>query len=99
MNYYMLTTTDNPFSPVTHYDEWLSWDMIHYNTNSLLARVVRTSPELSDPDQELAIQEAIDVIVTENVSGVHTKIRANSQEISSIGHQSEPDSLTENRAA
>ena len=75
MDQYMITTTDNPYSPVTHYDEWLVWDMARYNTNSLLARVVRTSSELSDSDQELAIQNAIDEIVTENVSGVHTKVK------------------------
>jgi hypothetical protein len=79
MDFFMLTTTDNPFSPVTQYDEWMAWDMAHgYYSNSLLARVVRTSPELSDADQEQAIQDAIDEIVTENVSGVHTKVRANS---------------------
>lgn len=80
MELYMLTTTDNPFSPVTQYDEWLTWDMATHNSNALLARVVRTSPELSDEDQLLAIQEAIDEIVTENVSGVHTKVRADSVE-------------------
>lgn len=79
MDLYMITTTDNPFSPVTHYDEWLTWDMAHgYWSNSLLARVTRTSPELSDEDQALAIQEGIDEIVRENVSGVHTKVRADS---------------------
>lgn len=85
MDNYMLTTTDNPFSPFTQYDEWLTWDMARHNTNSLLARVVRTSPELSEPDQELAIQEAIDEIVNENVSGVHTKVRADSTIVSSTG--------------
>lgn len=78
MDYYLLTTTDNPFSPVTQYDEWLVWDMAHHNTNALLARVVRTSPELSDTDNLLAIQDAIDEIVEENVSGFHTKVRAGS---------------------
>ena len=80
MDDYMLTTTDNPFSPFTQYDEWLAWDMANYNTNSLLARVVHTSPELSDTDQRLAIQEGINEIVTENVSGVHTKVRADSEQ-------------------
>ncbi len=79
MDLYMITTTDNPFSPVTQYDEWLTWDMARYNSNSLLARVVRTSLELSDTDQQLAIQEAIDEIVTENVSGVHTKVKTEEQ--------------------
>jgi len=75
MDYYMITTTDNPYSPITHYDEWLAWDMERYNTNSLLARVVRTSPDLSDPDQILAIQQGIDEIVKYNVSGKHTKVK------------------------
>lgn len=78
MDYYMLTTTDNPYSPVTQYDEWLTWDMARYNSNALLARVVYSSPELSETDQDLAIQEGIDEIVKQNVSGVHTKVRANS---------------------
>jgi hypothetical protein len=78
MELYMITTTDNPFSPVDQYDEWLTWDMAHYNSNALLARVVHTSPELSDVDRALAIQEGIDEIVEYNVSGVHTKVFAGS---------------------
>lgn len=74
MDLYMLTTTDNPYSPITQYDEWLTWDMANYNSNSLLARVARTSPELSELDQSMAIQQAIDDIVVENVSGMHTKV-------------------------
>ncbi len=76
MDLYMLSTDDNPYSPVTHYDEWLTWDMQRYNSNALLARVVRTSPELSDADQAQAIQDAIEEIVTENVSGKHIKVKA-----------------------
>lgn len=93
MDLYMLTTTDNPFDPVTQYDEWFAWDMAHYNTNALLARVVRTSPELSDADQELAIQLAIDEIVQENVSGVHTKVKAGTSIYSSLNsNDAEADS-------
>lgn len=61
---FMLTTFDNPFDPLTDWDEWLRWDRSHgYNTNERLARVVTTSPELSDTDDELAIAIAIDEIV------------------------------------
>ena len=63
MDYYMLTTTDNPFSPITQYDEWLTWDMARYNTNALLARVVVTSSELSEADRIDAIHKGIDEIV------------------------------------
>jgi hypothetical protein len=72
---YMLTTVDNPFNPFTHFKEWHAYDMLlgHYTT-AFLARIVRTSDELSEADQRIAIRSAIDEIVRENVSGVHTTV-------------------------
>lgn len=70
----MLTTVDNPWSPFTNWDEWYAYDEVAgYHTLALLGRVAVTSDELSDADYELAIANAIDEIVQENVSGVHTK--------------------------
>lgn len=75
MTEYMLTTVDNPFNPHTHFKEWFAYDQkLGYNTLSFLSRIVRTSPELSEKDQELAIQSAIDEIVTENVLGLWRKV-------------------------
>lgn len=72
---HMLTTIDNPFNPFTHYDEWYAWDVeMGYYTSAYLARVAKTSDELSDVDQDLAIEDAIDEIVKENVLGVYTKV-------------------------
>lgn len=74
---FMLTTIDNPYNPFTHYDEWLAFDnRLGYGTSELLARVVITSDELSEADQNVAIDLAIDEIVRENVSGMHVKISA-----------------------
>lgn len=71
----MLTTVDNPYNPFTEFDEWYRFDTsAGYNTVGLLARVVRTSDELSDAQQSTAIEDAIDEIVTENVSGMHKKV-------------------------
>lgn len=71
----MLSTIDNPWNPFTHYDEWLAEDTrLGYHTPSLLARVVVSSNELSDYDQELDIVRAIDEIISENVSGMHRKV-------------------------
>jgi hypothetical protein len=71
----MLTTVDNPFNPFTQYDEWYAFDNSHgYHSTQLLARIVRTSDELSEPDQSAAIEAAIDEIVRENVSGMHRKV-------------------------
>lgn len=73
---YMLTTVDNPYDPWTQWDQWFAWDQsAGYHTPGLLARVVRTADDLSEADQHLAIQEAIDEIVRENVLGVLKKVR------------------------
>jgi len=72
---YMLTTVDNPFDPFTRFDEWYAYDIrMGYGTSAFLARVAMASHELSEPDQALAIQNAIDEIVQHNVSGMHRKV-------------------------
>jgi hypothetical protein len=76
---YMLTTVDNPFNPFTQFDEWFAWDThAGYNSSGLLARIVKTSDNISDTDQVVATQQAIDEIVNENVTGVFRKVTADS---------------------
>lgn len=71
----MLTTTDNPFSPFTQFDEWYRFDVdAGYNTSAFLARIVADSDELSEPDQSAAIEDAIDEVVRENVLGIYRKV-------------------------
>jgi hypothetical protein len=72
---YMLTTVDNPFDPFTRFEEWLEYDIsMGYNTSAFLARIAMVSDDLSQPDQALAIQNAIDEIVEENVLGMWRKV-------------------------
>lgn len=72
---FMLTTVDNPFSPFDEWAEWFAYDeKLGYHTCALLARVTTTSDELSDVDQDLTVQRAIDEVVTYNVSGMHRKV-------------------------
>jgi hypothetical protein len=71
----MLSTIDNPYNPFTHFDEWLAFDNRHgYATLSLLARVAVVSLETSEAELDRSIEEAIDEIVRENVSGMHIKV-------------------------
>lgn len=71
----MLTTVDNPYNPFDDWDLWYKWDeRAGYHTTSFLARVVQTSDELSEADQHLAIEQAIDEIVRENVTGMFRKV-------------------------
>lgn len=72
---HMLTTADNPFNPFTDFNEWKAWDEQHgYYTSEYLARIVRTSHELSDADQSLAIEQAIDEIIEYNINGVYKRV-------------------------
>lgn len=72
---YMLSTVDNPFSPFTQFLEWFSFDNTRgYHSAALLARIAKTSNDLPDAVQDQAIQDAIDEIVRENVSGMHRKV-------------------------
>jgi hypothetical protein len=73
---YMLTTVDNPYDPWTQWDEWFAWDQnAGYHTPGLLARIAQGSADLSEADEQLAIQQAIEEIVQENVLGVFRKVK------------------------
>ena len=59
-----LTTSDNPYSPFTEWDQWYQYDEVHgYHTCSLLARVAKTSNGLPPKENETIIEQAIDSIV------------------------------------
>lgn len=71
----MLTTIDNPFDPFTQFDDWYTFDQDHqYYTCEYLARIAKSSPELSSLDERIAIESAIDEIVKLNVLGIYKKV-------------------------
>lgn len=71
----MLSTSDNPFNPFDDYQEWFAWDLrAGYNTPGMLARIAIVSPEQSEVDQSIAIEDAIDEIVEHNALGVYIKL-------------------------
>jgi hypothetical protein len=70
-----LTTVDNPHDPFDDYPAWFAFDTSSgYHTPSFLARILKDSDQLSDADEELAISQAIDEIVQENVLGIYKKV-------------------------
>lgn len=61
---YMLTTKDNPFSPVTQFDAWYNWDLRHgHDCCGLLARIAMTSDGLTEAENQEEINRAIDQII------------------------------------
>jgi hypothetical protein len=71
---HMLTTSDNPYSPVTQFNEWRIWDQAAgYDTLGYLGRAVISSDDLSEADQSLAIEQAMDDIVADT-GGFYVKV-------------------------
>lgn len=70
-----VTTLDNPWDFWTHYDEWNAFDEEKgYFTNNYVARVCLSSNEMSEEEQDEAIEAAIDDIVRLNITGNYKKI-------------------------
>lgn len=75
MDEHMLTTIDNPFHPFTQFDDWNAWDMrVGYNTLAYLARICRTSNDLTEVDESLAIELAIDEVLEHNLLGLYMRV-------------------------
>jgi hypothetical protein len=69
-----LTTVDNPFNPITQFDDWFAFDEEKgYHSCSYLARIANTSKDLTDEENETIINEAIDEIVAFNL-GFYKKV-------------------------
>ena len=79
---YMLTTDDNPFDPFTQFDEWNVYDELSgYYTLAYLGRIVKTSDEISEADQRIAIEQAIDECVAENIGGHYIKVASTTAQV------------------
>lgn len=65
-----LSTSDNPFNPLTQYDEWEQYDRQKgYNTSDYLARIVKTTSEFGEETYTADIERAIDEAVLHNLIG------------------------------
>lgn len=77
----MLTTIDNPYDPYTHFDEWYTYDITKgYDTCGYLARIAKTSDELSEADQEVALDQAKQEIISMNILGIYKLVSPSSSE-------------------
>ena len=71
----MLTTIDNPFDPIKQFDQWFMFDVEKgYNSSAYLARIARTSEQLSDYENESEIERAIDEIIFYDFRNIYKKV-------------------------
>lgn len=71
-----LTTIDNPYDPFEQFDEWFQYDCDNgYNSCSYLDRIAHTSDQLSEKENDLEIERAIDEIIKYDVLNIYRKVR------------------------
>ena len=72
----MLTTNDNPFDPFDDFDSWYQFDVDKgYNSCAYLARIARTSDQLSDYENDKEVERAIDEIILYDFMNIYKKIK------------------------
>ena len=75
----MITTIDNPYNPFTQFDDWYAFDESKgYHTCSYLARIAKTSNELSERENLIEQEKAIDEIISLNLLGIYKEFTINS---------------------
>ena len=72
----MLTTTDNAYDPFTQYEAWYRFDEDNgYHSCAFLARLARTSDQLSDKENQEEIERAINDIIKYDPLGIYKKVK------------------------
>ena len=71
----MHTTVDNPFDPFEQFTSWFMFDEEKgYHTCSYLGRIARTSDQLSEEENELENERAIDEILKYDFRNIYKKV-------------------------
>ena len=72
----MLSTVDNPFDPFDQFDSSYQFDVDKgYNSCAYLARIARTSDQLSDKENDDEVERAIDEIIKYDFMNVYRKVK------------------------
>lgn len=73
-----ISTTDNPWNPFTHFNDWLKWDDDHdYRTFWTFCRLCPTSDVYTEAVDEEMANQVIDDMVKTNLVGMETGYKVN----------------------
>ena len=71
-----LTTFDNPFDPFEQFTSWFLFDEEKgYHSSEYLGRIARTSDQLSEEENNLEIERAIDDIIKYDFRNIYKKVK------------------------
>ena len=73
-----ITTNDNPYDPQSQFSQWFLYDTTNgYNTCAYLSRIAKTSEQLSDEENEIENERAIDEIIKLDFMNIYKKVYVN----------------------
>jgi len=71
----MLTTFDNPYNPFEQFASWFLFDVEKgYGSCSYLGRIAKTSDQLSEEENDLEVERAIDEIIKYDFRNIYKKV-------------------------
>lgn len=71
-----LTTNDNPYDPSEQYEEWSLYDKLHgHDCVDLLGRFSNCSDQLSETENLVEIENAIDRIIATDLENKYVKLK------------------------
>lgn len=72
---FALTTFDNPFNPFDDFNQWLSFDKDHgYDSSEKVMRLANLTEEMTDIEENLEIERAIDRIIELDFQNIYKKV-------------------------
>ena len=70
-----ITTFDNPYDPFEDFTSWFLFDEEKgYHTTAYLGRIARTSDELSDEENDIEVERAIDEMIKYDFQNIYKKV-------------------------
>ena len=72
----MLTTIDNPYNPFEQFTSWFQFDEDKgYHSCAYLGRIARTSDQLTEKENDLEVERAIDEIIKYDFRNIYKKVK------------------------
>ncbi len=70
-----LTTVDNPFDPFDQFVQWFLFDEEKgYHSCAYLGRIAKTSDQLTEDENNLEVERAIDDIIKYDFMNIYKKV-------------------------
>lgn len=70
-----ITTIDNPFDPFDDYNSWFMFDVEKgYYSSSKIARLVKTTNDMTEKEEIEAIERAIDRLIEIDPLDIYVKV-------------------------